>query len=172
MQKSERILESLMSPVLLGMGFILYGFEWVSEDNRQILRIYVEKPDGALVNVDECARVSRQLSMVFEVEGANLFQKAYWLEVSSPGMNRPLFTIEQVLRVIGQEIKVSLVGGDAGQRRQYRGVVQAVDCVSGVVALEHEGSLVPIEWSSVEKSRVVPNFSEALKKRQEAKNDE
>lgn len=168
----KALLTSLFEPILQGMGFVLYGLEWASEEGRQILRVYVEKPEGLLVNVDECAKVSRQLSMVLEVEFGDKIQKAYWLEVSSPGMNRPLFSVDQVARVVGQEIKLTLTSREAGDRRQYRGTVQSVEASTGMVTVLQDGVLVPIDWSLVEKSRVVPNFSEALKKKQEAKNDE
>ena len=103
------------------LGFELVGIGFI-RGRTSTLRIYIDSEDG--INVDDCADVSHQVSAVLDVEDP--ITVAYNLEVSSPGLDRPLFTAEHYARFVGAE--VTLVLRMAVQnRRKWQGVIKAVD---------------------------------------------
>jgi ribosome maturation factor RimP len=88
-------LQALLAPVVEGLGYQCWGIEYVSQGKHSVLRIYIDKEGGILV--DDCEAVSRQASGVLDVEDP--ISSEYTLEVSSPGMDRPLFTIGTVCKI-------------------------------------------------------------------------
>lgn len=128
------------------------GFEFVDIElaNRgRFVRVYVDKPGG--VTVDDCAEVSNQLSRVFEVENFDYDR----LEISSPGLDRPLKKATDFVRFAGQiaqlKLRVPLEG-----RRTLTGVLRELR--DGVLGVEIEGKLVPVALDNLEKARLVPKF--------------
>lgn len=144
-------LEALLSPVIEGMGFVCWGIEYLSQGKRSVLRVYIDHPDG--IDVDQCARVSHQVSGVLDVEDP--IKSQYTLEVSSPGMDRPLFHLEQYSDYVGALVKIRLRMPFEG-RRKYQGVISAVvgDEVHLIVD-EHE---LQLPFEAIESARVVPVF--------------
>jgi ribosome maturation factor RimP len=116
------------------------------------LRIYIDHEDG--IGVDHCADVSRQVSAVMDVEDP--ISTEYTLEVSSPGMDRPLFTLEQYSAFVGEWVEVKLRYAFEG-RRNFKGVVIGIEESDVIIAADGEEFLLPIE--SIDKGRVIPNFS-------------
>ena len=88
MSKNSQLTE-LIAPVVESMGFTFWGLEFMPQGKRSMLRIFIDHADG--INVDHCAQVSRQVSAVMDVEDP--IAQEYTLDVSSPGMDRPLFTL-------------------------------------------------------------------------------
>jgi ribosome maturation factor RimP len=142
----------LIEPVVEGMGFSLWGIEYVRSGKYSTLRIYIEKEDG--ITVDHCADVSRQVSAVMDVEDP--ISNEYTLEVSSPGMDRPLFTLEQYAAFVGEWVEVKLRYAFEG-RRNFKGVITGIEEGDVVITADGEEFLLPIE--SIDKGRVIPNFS-------------
>lgn len=97
-------LESLIEPLLLDLGYILWGIEIHSQGRNTLLRIYIDKPLGVVIN--DCEYVSKQISALLDVEDPILHH--YTLEVSSPGIPRPLFKKEQYQAYIGKEVNLKL----------------------------------------------------------------
>ena len=95
-------LSSIISPVIERMGYIYWGLQFNGYGRRSMLRIYIDHPDG--VTLDDCSAVSNQISGVLDVE--DLIRQAYTLEVSSPGIERPLLTKQHYELYIGAMIKV------------------------------------------------------------------
>jgi len=93
-QRASPQVVSVIEPVVTGLGYALVGAEFGQGENGQTLRVYIDKPDGILM--EDCAKVSRQLNAVMDVEEP--IKSAYLLEVSSPGVDRPLFTESQAPR--------------------------------------------------------------------------
>ena len=91
-----------VEPILYEMGFELVDIEFLSEYGRSVLRIYVDKEGG--ITLDECARVSREVGDLIDVK--NIIKHEYVLEVSSPGLNRPLKKEQDFLRAIDKKIKI------------------------------------------------------------------
>jgi ribosome maturation factor RimP len=114
-----------------------------------VVRIYIDHPDG--INVDDCAKVSRQVSSVFDVEDPIMGE--YTLEVSSPGMDRPLFRLEQYQQYIGEQVKIRLRSPFDG-RRNFTGQLTAIEGDDVVVTVEDNEYLLPFEL--IDKASIIP----------------
>lgn len=144
-------LRALIEPVAQSFGCELWGVEISAVGGRQVLRVFIDKPDG--VDIGDCERVSRQLDSLLDVE--NPIPGEYTLEVSSPGMDRTLYRQEQFRRFVGYEIAVRLRNAFEG-RRKYQGTLTDVaDEEITVVSGEHE-YLFPL--AEVEKANLLPRF--------------
>jgi len=136
---------SVVEPVVAGMGYELVELQ--AANGGRMLRLFIDKAGG--INVDDCAAVSRQLSRVFEVEGIDYDR----LEVSSPGLDRPLRKGSDFARFAGHKADVRMRTPDATGRRRFIGVLRGADDVN--VALEHEGQTVRLALNDVERARLV-----------------
>jgi len=105
-------LQALLAPVVVALGYECWGIEFSAQGRHSMLRVYIDKEGGVLV--DDCAIVSRQISGVLDVEDPIAVE--YTLEVSSPGMERPLFTIEQFAKYAGEQVKIKLRSPFEGRR--------------------------------------------------------
>jgi len=150
----------LLEPVVTALGYDLWGFEYLSSGRHSTLRVYIERPEGILV--EDCERVSRQISSVMDVEDP--IQGEYTLEVSSPGMDRPLYTADQYARFAGEEINVRLKVPYEG-RRKYKGRLVGVEGDEVVMAVENHEYLFPID--TIDKANVVPHFGPTTKEAEE-----
>ena len=147
-------LQAMIAPVVKALECDLWGIDYLSAGgrNRTVLRVYIDKEHG--VGVDDCANVSRQLSSVMDVEDPILGE--YTLEVSSPGLDRPLFTLEQVALYCGETAKVKLRQPFEG-RRNYTGVIKGVEGDEIILIVDDHEFLLPMD--AVDKAKIVPNFA-------------
>lgn len=146
----EQKLTELVSAPVEALGYELVGIEFV-RSRTSILRIYIDSEDG--INVDDCADVSHQVSAVMDVEDP--ITVPYNLEVSSPGLDRPLFTAEHYTRFMGED--VSLVLRMAVQnRRKWQGTIKSVD--GEMITVHVEGSDEVFALSNIQKANLVPHF--------------
>ncbi len=106
-------LETLIQPVVESIGYELWGIEFKPRGKDSLLRVYIDSPQG--VDVEACAKVSSQVSAVLDVEDP--ISEHYSLEISSPGLDRPLFKLSQFVRYIGEELKLSLLVPIAKRRK-------------------------------------------------------
>jgi len=139
---------SVVEPVVAGMGYELVELQ--AANGGRMLRLFIDKAGG--INVDDCAAVSRQLSRVFEVEGIDYDR----LEVSSPGLDRPLRKGADFARFAGHKADVRMRTPDANGRRRFIGVLRGADETN--VALELEGQTVRLALNDVERARLVPEL--------------
>lgn len=144
-------LQALLAPVVTGLGFECWGIEFVSQGKHSVLRVYIDKEGGILV--DDCAEVSRQVSSVLDVEDP--ISSEYTLEVSSPGMERPLFTLEQFASHAGEQVKIKLRSPFEG-RRNFQGLLRGVEDQDVVVQVDDQEFLLPID--SIDKANIIPSF--------------
>ncbi|MEH6625973.1 MAG: ribosome maturation factor RimP [Motiliproteus sp.] len=144
-------LELLITPVVTGLGFDLWGIEYMSQGRHTVLRIFIDAEKG--VFIQDCAAVSRQLSSVFDVEDP--IAGEYSLEVSSPGMDRPLFTLEHYKAHVGQRVQLKLRVPFEGRRR-FNGLLKAVEGDEVIVQVDDQEYLLPID--SIDKANIVPQF--------------
>ncbi|MFK7730868.1 MAG: ribosome maturation factor RimP [Pseudomonadales bacterium] len=144
-------LEVLFEPAVRAHGCELWGIDLMLNANPRMVRVYIEKEDG--VNVDDCASVSRQISANLDVE--EVIPGEYRLEVSSPGMDRPLFKLEQFHEYIGYELQVKLRMAFDG-RRKFKGILRSIENDELMVHIDDEEFVLPYEL--VDSARVVPNF--------------
>lgn len=151
MAGKELLLADLVAPVAEALGYELWGVEYIAHGKQTVVRIYIDSANG--VGVDDCAKVSRQVASVFDVEDPILGE--YNLEVSSPGMERPLFTLPQFRQFIGEQVKIRLRSAFEG-RRKFSGQLTGVEGEDVVVAVDEHEYLLPFEM--IDKANVVPRF--------------
>lgn len=145
-------LKALIEPVVNAFGCELWGLEFSAAGRNGLLRVYIDKEGG--VAIEDCERVSRQLGGLLDVE--NPIPGEYTLEVSSPGMDRPLYEPEQFRRFTGAEISVRLRAAFDG-RRKFQGILVGVE--DGEIVLlsgEHE-YLFPL--ADIERANLLPKFA-------------
>jgi ribosome maturation factor RimP len=130
-----------------GLGYELVDFE--TSPRGRLMRVFIDSPNG--ITVDDCATVSNQLTRIFEVENVEYDR----LEVSSPGLDRPLRKPADFERFAGQEVQVRIRMPIANQRN-FAGVLQGLK--DDVVTLETEKGSMEIPFEEIEKARLVPRF--------------
>jgi len=141
--------QAVVEPVVAGMGYELVELQ--AANGGRMLRLFIDKPGG--IDVEDCAAVSRQLSRVFEVEGIEYER----LEVSSPGLDRPLRKAGDFARFIGHKADVRMRTPDPTGRRRFVGVLRGAE--EGSVAMELEGqATVRLALDDVERARLVPEL--------------
>ena len=148
----DALLRELVEPVVTALGFQLWGIEYNAQGKHSLVRIYIDSPSG--INVDHCAQVSRQVGSVFDVEDPIVGE--YNLEVSSPGMDRPLFNLSQYPAYIGETIKVRLRTAFEG-RRKFSGQLTGIEGDDVVITVDDHEYLLPFDL--IEKANVVPQFA-------------
>jgi len=126
-------IEQLIKPTIEDMGYILWGCEYLAQGKHSLLRIYIDKDDG--IGIEDCQRVSHQVSALLDVDDP--ISGNYSLEVSSPGIPRPLFNSGQYLRYIGQDVQIKLFKPVAGKRK-FAGTIVAADENVLVLAISNE----------------------------------
>ena len=152
MQRADDRLTSLARGVVEPMGYELVGVEYFQRSARSsLLRVYIDHERG--ITLDDCTAVSHQLSGVLDVEDP--LPGHYDLEVSSPGLDRPLFTPEQVKRFQGHRARVKLATKLAG-RRNFEGVLG--DLRGEVLALDLGDELCELPLALIDTIRLVPEF--------------
>lgn len=137
-----------MEPTLVGLGFELVDMQ-VSSRGR-FLRIFMDKPGG--ITVDDCAAVSRHLSRVLEVEGIDYDR----LEISSPGLDRPLRKPADFARFAGQRVDVRMRLADASGRRRYVGLLRGIEGTTATVDVD--GAPVALQLDGMDRARLVPEL--------------
>lgn len=150
MAKADELL-TICTPVVEGMGYDLWGVEYIAQGKNSVLRIYIDHADG--VTVDDCADVSAQIASVLDVEDP--IGTAYTLEISSPGMDRPLFTLDQCRQQVGQWLRLRLRVPFDGKRK-IKGQLVDVEDESLVVRSGEFEYVLPYE--QVEKANIIPVF--------------
>ena len=142
---------ALVEPGVRALGFELVAVEYAGEGGRNILRVYIDHPDG--ITVEHCAKVSRQISALLDVEDP--IAEQYVLEVSSPGLDRPLVTREDYERFAGETVKLRLLEALEG-RKNFKGLLVGVDGDAVVVEIDQERFRVPM--TRIERARLVPRW--------------
>jgi ribosome maturation factor RimP len=136
----------LVETTVNGLGYELVDFE---RSGRGLLRVFIDKPKG--ISVDDCQTVSNQLTRLFMVENVDYDR----LEVSSPGLDRPLKKEADFVRFAGQKAQLKLRLPLAG-RKNFVGIIGVVN--NGILQLDVDGSQAAIELSNLDKARLVPDL--------------
>jgi len=147
-------LQTLVRGVTDSLGLELWGIELLPrQKSGQLLRVYIESDADSGVGLSDCEAVSRQLSAVLDVEDP--IAGEYTLEVSSPGMDRPLYTATQFARFVDSVVRVKLRSTVVG-RKNYRGQLVAVD--QGSITMSVDGDQVSLSMDEIDSAHVVPQF--------------
>jgi len=136
----------LVETTLTGLGYELVDLELSA---RGLMRVFIDKPEG--ISIADCERVSHQLTRLFTVEGVN-FER---LEISSPGLDRPIKKQADFVRFRGQKAQLKLRMPLEG-RKNFVGVLGELQ--DGILQLDVDGSLVGIDLTNLDKARLVPVF--------------
>lgn len=144
-------LNELIQPVVEALGCELWGIERLSMGRHSTLKIYIDSDKG--VDVDDCARVSQQVSSLLDVEDP--FSGKYTLEVSSPGLDRRLFNLAQYSAFVGEELDLRLKRPYEGKRK-FVGQLRGIEGDEVVILNDDEEILFPFE--EIERANVVPRF--------------
>lgn len=150
-------LVNLLEPLVTELGYEFVGLEQSSNPKNALLRIYIDRPEVG-VTVDDCGLVSREISALMDVEDP--IKGEYTLEVSSPGLDRPLFTPSHYADVVGQAIKITVFAPIDGRRRFNGSLLSADD--DGAV-LEQDGEPVRFDYDNVAKARLVPDYADLMR---------
>jgi ribosome maturation factor RimP len=143
-----RTLEEILEPTLAGMGLELVDLQ--RSNGGRLLRIFIDKPGG--VTIEDCAGTSRHLSRVFAVEGVEYDR----LEISSPGLDRPLRKPADFARFAGSRVDVRMRAPDENGRRRFVGKLEKVD--GSLATLEVDGLRVQLDLDAMERARLVPEL--------------
>lgn len=155
-------LNTMVARVVTTLGYQLWGIQLLPKvKSGQLLRVYIDTPAGEPsdtakpngVNLADCTLVSRQLSAMLDVEEP--IAGEYVLEVSSPGIDRPVFTLEQFVGLSGSQVRIKLNSTLAG-RKNYRGKLLAVE--NQVLKLQVDDELIELPFADVDSAHVVPEF--------------
>ena len=145
---SMAALEAVMEPAVAGLGYELVDVQ--ASNGGRLLRLFIDKPGG--VDLEDCAAVSRHLTRLLAVEGVDYER----LEVSSPGLDRPLRKARDFARFAGHKADVRMRTPDASGRRRFVGVLRGAE--GGQVSMELEGQTVRLMLEDVERARLVPEL--------------
>lgn len=145
-------LEQQVKATVEGLGYAYVGSE-TSSDSMPLLRIYVEGADLKPLTMGEITVISRQLNALFDVESP--WNGHYRVEVSSPGLDRRLFSLEDFQRFTGQEVKLKL-HRPVDERKKWVGLIKEV--AENNVVLEVEGSTRIFAFDTIEKAHLVPKL--------------
>jgi ribosome maturation factor RimP len=140
-------LQVLLESTLNGLGYELVDFEWSGQG--KLLRLFIDKPDGIVV--EDCVLVSDHLTKLFAVEALDYER----LEVSSPGLDRPLTKAQDFERFAGEEARVKMRAPINGQRN-FVGILRCVK--DGMLEMDVDGALVTLDLGNLEKARLIPKF--------------
>ncbi len=151
MRRRHERLQTLIEPCVTALGYELVGLEFVPRGGGGLLRVYIDSPEG--ITVEDCERVSHQISGVLDVEDP--IRGAYTLEVSSPGIDRPLFTPEHFERFAGERVSVRLDVPIQG-RRKITGVLQGLS--DGEVVVLENGEEWRLPMAAISKAQLVPEI--------------
>ena len=153
MATNRSALQTMLEPSVQALGFELWGVEYLAQGRHSILRIFIEHENG--IGVEDCAAVSHHISGILDVEDP--ISGEYELEVSSPGMDRPLFELAQYAQYAGEIVEVKL-RTLINMRRKWSG--QMISAVDDMVCLQCEGEseVVKIPFAAIEKGRILPRF--------------
>jgi ribosome maturation factor RimP len=149
----EEELNTLLTPLIADLGLELVGIEFSPGRGGSLLRVYVDV-SGRPVTIDDCERASREISALLDVNDP--VAGRYTLEVSSPGLDRPLFTPDQFARFVGQAVKVN-VNLPLDGRRRFHGAIRDVE--GDRITIDQDGEPVTIVHANIAKARLAPDYA-------------
>jgi ribosome maturation factor RimP len=147
---------ALLAPTVASLGLELLGVEYLPAPGGALLRLYIDTPEGDArpVGIEDCEATSREVSAQLDV--TDPISSNYTLEVSSPGVDRPLFTAAQFARFAGDQAKVALKLPQDGRRR-LQGRIARVE--GDAIVLDVDGNEARVAMENVEKARLVPDWA-------------
>lgn len=151
MKKNEKLAE-LLAPSIEALGYELVGVEYHPNSVNALLRVYIDKDGG--IELDDCVAVNEQVNGILDVEDP--IAGKYTLEVSSPGLDRPLFNLADFEKFIGSQAKIR-VSRPIERQRNFKGTIVSV--ADHVITVEEaDGKQTDLDFNFVEVARLIPTF--------------
>ena len=151
----EKKLTALLQPLVEELGYEFVGVDFSSNSKSPVLVLYIDKPAG--VQVEDCEITSREVAALLDVEDP--IPGHYVLEVSSPGLDRLLFTPEHFNRFVGETVKITLFEPNEG-RRKFTGTIVRVQ--DATITIEQDGNEVSLQHGNIAKARLAPDYDSIL----------
>lgn len=130
----------MLEPVVTALGYEMLGIEYFRQKDGSMLRLYIDNDAG--ITIDDCTRVNHQVIGVLDVHDP--IKEKYFLEISSPGLDRPLFTLAQFQRFMGEKVKMKL-REKIEDRRKIKGVIKAVEETAVLISDDGVDYLIPAD---------------------------
>jgi len=148
-------LNELIQPLVEDLGYEFIGLEYNPNPKHSVLRIYIDHENG--VGIQDCEIVSRETAALLDVKDP--IRSHYNLEVSSPGLDRPLFTPAHFSEFTGSEVQINLFAPQDG-RRKFTGPILSAGESS--VSIEQDGSEVTLDYDNIAKAKLIPDYEKIL----------
>lgn len=148
-------LNSLLQPLVEDLGYEFVGLEYHNHPKNSVLRVYIDATDG--IGLEDCEKVSREVAALLDVEDP--ISGHYNLEISSPGLDRPLFTLAHFGQFAGAEVQLTLFAPVEG-RRKFKGRILGAE--GGEVRLDQDGAEVALVFDNIAKARLVPDYASLM----------
>lgn len=148
---SVQKLNELLQPLVEDLGYEFVGLEYNSSGKHSVLRIYIDSKDG--VGIEDCETVSRETAALLDVKDP--IKSHYTLEVSSPGLDRPLFKRAHYEEFTGNVVQINLYAPQDG-RRKFSGVI--LKAADSSVSIEQDGLEVTLDYDNIAKAKLVPDY--------------
>lgn len=152
MMKNRPIWQERLEKLVSSMGYELIGIATISHGRYITFRIYIERTDGSHITIDDCSRASHQISAMLDVEESVL--GPYTLEVSSPGIDVPLFDIGHYRKHLGKHVRIRL-HVPMQHRKQLKGVLVRVEDENIYLLLDGSNQEVVLPFSAIEKANLI-----------------
>ncbi len=159
---STNRLTQLLQPLIEDLGYEFVGIDHSSNPKNAVLRVYIDHEGG--IDLDDCSVVSREVAAILDVE--DLISGHYNLEISSPGLDRPLFTPQQFDQFTGEEVKVTLFAPEDGRRR-FNGRITGVQ--EERIELDLGDAQIALNFANIAKARLVPDYEGLMANRKPEK---
>lgn len=141
-------IRGVLEPILRLLGCELIDIRFLNEQGRWLLRVYIDREGG--VTLDDCRRVSREIETPLEIEG--LIPIRYDLEVSTPGLDRPLVKESDYKKFVGREVKIRLENPIENQRN-FKGILEGIE--GGMVMIQSEGRSRQLPFREIKRAHLV-----------------
>ena len=145
-------MQDLIRPGVEALGYELVGIEFQPRDKNSLVRIYIDSENG--ISVDDCQSVSYQVSGILDVEDP--IPGRFTLEVSSPGLDRPLFEADHFKKFIGKRARIKMIAAEASGRKNFTGIIQAV--TDTTVTLLVDGTEYELMMDDINTARLAPEY--------------
>ncbi|MFB0958712.1 MAG: ribosome maturation factor RimP [Clostridiaceae bacterium] len=144
MEEKLNVIQEMTEQSIRELGYWLYHLEFATEEGENYLRFFIENPSGEPITLDDCEKVSRRVSVL--IDEKDPIESAYFLEISSPGLFRQLYTLEHAAKAVGERVRVRLADSEKG-KKNFLGILTALE--GDQLVLEVEGKQERIDWNGV-----------------------
>ena len=152
MASIEEKVENLIEPIITKIGYELYDVEYSKEGKNYYLRIFIDKPEG--IDIQDCEKVSNAIND--KLDEADYIKEAYYLEVSSPGIERILKKEKHLEQNKEKEIQIKLFQKDENQKKEYQGILKKYD--NEKITIEVEKQQIQIERKNIAQIKTIYNW--------------